>query len=111
MKRLLGGIAVGAVAMALARWYVREVSTEGQAMVRLQSEHEHFHLHVDLPAGMEIEPGDTVEVLDMPDVPAAETQGEIVYGSRVRLTKASWLRRVLVKRSSLVELNELVEHP
>lgn len=99
------------VVAGLALWYRREVVSEGDGTVRLQSEHEHFHLHVELPAGMEIKPGDTVEVLDMPDVPNGQTRGELTFPSRIRLYRASWLRRNLVKSSSLLEVNELVEHP
>jgi hypothetical protein len=99
------------VAAGLIAWYRREVVTEGDGAVRLQSEHEHFHLHVDLPAGMEIKPGDTVEVLNMPEVSNGQTHGELTFPSRIRLYRASWLRRNLVKRSSLLEVNELVEHP
>jgi hypothetical protein len=91
-------------------WYRREKVLEGEGVVHLQSEHEHFHLHVDLPPGMEIEPGDTLEILTVPQT-RGQTSGEITYSSRIRLTKASSLRRELVKRSSLVEINELVEHP
>jgi hypothetical protein len=94
----------------LWRWYERETLSETEATVRLQSEHEHFHLHVDLPPGMEIQPGDTVEIVHMPNL-QGQTHGEIVYTSPVKLYKASWLRRTLIKRSSLVEVNELVEHP
>ena len=96
--------------VALWLWYRRETVFEGEATVHLQSEHEHFHLHVDLPSGMEIQPGDTVEVLSVPQT-HGQTEGEISYNSRVRLTKASLLRRELVQRSSLVEVKELVEHP
>jgi hypothetical protein len=103
-------IALVAAAAALLAWYRRETVAEGDALVRLQSEHEHFHLHVDMPQGMEIQPGDTVELMDVPQTHGL-TAGEVSYPSRVRLTKASWLRRTLVMRSSLVELNELVEHP
>lgn len=91
-------------------WYRRETVHEGDGIVHLQSEHEHFHLHVDLPPGMEIEPGDTLEILSAPKA-RGQTAGEITYPSRVRLTKASALRRELVQRSSLLEINELVEHP
>jgi hypothetical protein len=105
--RLLALVGAGAL---LLLWYRRETTAEGEALVHLQSEHDHFHLHVDMPPGMEIEPGDTVEVLTVPQT-HGQTEGEISYPSRVRLTKASWLRRTLVKRSSLVEVNELVEHP
>lgn len=111
MSRLLGILAGIAAVILLARWYEREVVSEGEATVHLQSEHEHFHLHVDLPPNMEIQPGDTLHILTMPEVEGGRTQGEITYTSRVRLHKASWLRRTLVKRSSLVEINELVEHP
>jgi hypothetical protein len=110
MRKLLalGLVAVGGY--LLWRWFERETLREGEGTVRLQSEHEHFHLHVDLPPGMEIEPGDTVEILHLPTV-SGPTHGEIVYSSPVKLYKASWLRRTLIKRSSLVEVNELVEHP
>ncbi|HMO58355.1 MAG TPA: hypothetical protein PKA05_02285 [Roseiflexaceae bacterium] len=100
-----------AAGAALWRWYNRETVSEGDATVRLQSEHEHFHMHVDLPPHLEIEPGDTLQILTLPDVPAGRTSGEINYPSRVRLHKASWLRRNLVMNSSIVEINELVEHP
>ncbi len=100
----------GALLVGLALWYRRETSSVGDAMVHLQSAHEHLHLHVDLPQGMVIQPGDTVELLD-PQVTRGLTGEEVSYPSRVRLTKASGLRRYLVQRSSLVELSELVEHP
>jgi hypothetical protein len=110
MKRLAGLALAAAAGVALWRWYERETLSEGEATVHLQSEHEHFHLHVDLPAGMEIQPGDTLEIVDMPKV-SGPTQGELSYRSPVKLFKASALRRYLIKRSSLVEVNELVEHP
>ena len=59
----------------------------------------------------ELRDGDTVEILSLPKLPGGRTQGEITYPSRVRLFKASWLRRNLVKSSSMLEINELVEHP
>jgi hypothetical protein len=93
------------------RWYNRETVSEADATVHLQSEHEHFHMHVDLPPQMEIQPGDTLQILSLPDVRGGRTEGEISYPSRVRLFKASWLRRNLVMNSSIVEINELVEHP
>lgn len=110
MRTVIGLGAVTVAGWALWRWYNQETLREGEALVRLQSEHEHFHLHVDLPDGMEIEPGDTVEIISMPNV-NGHTHGEIVYRSPVRLFKASWLRRTLIKRSSLIEVNELVDHP
>jgi hypothetical protein len=108
---MLIGLALTGVAWLLWRWYEREVLTIGEGVVRLQKEHEHFHMHVDLPGNMQIEPGDTLHVLHMPDVPEGETHGEVTYTSPVHLYKASWLRRNLVMNSSLVEVNELVEHP
>lgn len=111
MRRVVSLLLLGAGAALLLRWYRREVVSEGEGTVHLQSEHEHFHLHVDLPPGMEIQPGDTVEILSMPSLPEGRTSGEISYPSRVRLFKASWLKRTLVRRSSIVEINELVEHP
>jgi hypothetical protein len=111
MGRLLVVLVASVAGVLLWRWYEREVVSEGEGTVRLQSEHEHFHMHVDLPPEMEIQPGDTVEVLQMPNVPNSQTDGELTFRSPVRLYKASWLRRNLVMRSSLIEVNELVEHP
>lgn len=110
MKQLVGIVLAGAALWALLRWYRHEVAMEGDGTVHLQSEHEHFHLHVDLPPGMEVQAGDTLEILSLPKI-NGQTQGELVFPSRVRLFKASWLRRTLIKRSSLLEINELVEHP
>lgn len=106
---LLGGLTAGFV---LGVWYRRVEIQEGDATVYLQSEHEHFHLHVDLPPHMAIEPGDTLQILSLPDLKDGRTQGgELAYESRVRLEKASWLQRKLIKSSSLVEVSELVDHP
>ena len=111
MKRsLVGMLALGAGAAVLVRWYSRETVHEAEATVHLQSEHEHFHLHVDLPPELEPLPGDTLHILADPPV-VSETHGEVSYPSRVRLFRASWLRRNLVKSSSLIEMSELVEHP
>ncbi|GAB4439934.1 MAG: hypothetical protein OHK0015_35350 [Chloroflexi bacterium OHK40] len=110
MRKLLSVALVAFAGWLLWRWYERETLAEGEATVHLQSEHEHFHLHVDLPPGMEIQPGDTLEILSMPNI-NGQTHGEISYQSPIKLYKASWLRRTLIKKSSLVEVNELVEHP
>ena len=111
MKQFFAVLLTLAAGYMLWRWYDREALSEGDGTVHLQSEHEHFHLHVDLPLGMEIRPGDTLEIVSVPDLPSGRTQGEITYPSRVRLFKASWLKRNLIKRSSMLEINELVEHP
>lgn len=111
MKVLFRIALFSAVAYGLWRWYKREVLTEGDGLVRLQSEHEHFHFHVDLPPGMEVQPGDTLEIVSLPNTDNGRTLGEITYPSRILLYKASWLRRYLTKSSSLIEVNELVEHP
>lgn len=101
-----------AIVAALVYWYQREEVVEGDATVHLMSEHEHFHLHVDLPPHMVVQPGDTLQILTIPELDEGRTAGEeVTYDSRVRLTKASWLARNLIKRSSLVEVNELVDHP
>lgn len=110
MRKLLATGLLAAGAYLLWRWYERETLCEYEGLVSLQSEHEHFHLHVDLPPGVEIEPGDTVEIVHMPNL-QGQTRGEVVYTSPVKLYKASWLRRYLTMRSSLIEVNELVEHP
>jgi magnesium-protoporphyrin IX monomethyl ester (oxidative) cyclase len=105
---MFGLIAAGALAVGGLYWYRRETLAEGDGIVHLPSEHEHFHMHVDLPAGMQIQPGDTLEILSLPELPHGQTQGEISYPSRVRLYKASALKRYLVKKSSLVEI--MVKH-
>ena len=110
MQKFLTALIAGMTGLLLVRWYQTEETLEADATVHLQSEHEHFHFHVDLPHGLEIQAGDTLEILSLPQL-EWETHGEVTYRSRVRLTKASWLRRTLVKRSSIIEINELVEHP
>lgn len=108
---LAGAAAVAAATAGLIHWYRREEIIDGNATVRLQSEHEHFHLHVDLPPTMDVQPGDTLQILAMPELPEGRTDGEMTYHSPVRLHKASWLQRYLIKNSSLIEVNEIVEHP
>lgn len=111
MRRILTMLVTGGALAALWHWYNREVLTEAQATIRLQSQHEHFHFHVDLPPGLQIQPGDTLEIETIPPLPDGRTDQEIVYPSQIKLWKASWLRRNLIRRSSIVEINELVEHP
>lgn len=112
MKAFFTYLTLSVVAALLIVWYRYTVTVEEEATIRLQSEHEHFHLHVDLPPHATILPGDTVEILKMPDLETGRTDGgEVTYESRVRIHKASWLQRVLIKNSSLIEVNELVDHP
>jgi hypothetical protein len=95
----------------LVWWYRHEEVLEGVATVHLQSEHEHFHLHVDLPDHMDVQPGDTLRIESVPELPDGRTdEGEMSYESRVMLRKASWLQRNLIRHSSLVEVTELIEH-
>lgn len=107
------GILIGLLVAAygIYRWYQYEVVIETEGTVRLQSEHQHFHLHVDLPPNITIEPGDTVHILNVPELDTGRTDGEVTYESAVRVYKASWLQRHLIKNSSLIEVNELVDHP
>jgi hypothetical protein len=105
-------VLVAAAAVLLVLWYrhVRVIDTE--ATIRLQSQHEFFYLHVDLPKHLQIQPGDTVHVINVPELETGRTdEGEISYHSPVRLYKASWLQRFLIRNSSLVEVSELVDHP
>lgn len=110
MRKLLSAGLLAAGAYLLWRWYERETLSEVEGVVRLQSEHEHFHLHGDLPPGFERQPGDTGEIMHMPRL-NGQSHGEITYTSPIKLSKASWLRRTRIKRSSLIEVDELVEHP
>lgn len=112
MNAILILIALVAVFYVLLRWYQHEVIVDTQGTVRLQSEHEHFHLHLDLPDEIVIQPGDTVHILEMPSLDDGRTDGgEVTYDSPVRLHKASSFARFLTKSSSIVEVNELVDHP
>jgi hypothetical protein len=98
------------IVVGLVMWYRHEVIIDTEATVRLQSEHEHFHMHVELPPDITIQPGDTVHILSVPDLDTGRTEdGEMSYHSKVRLHKASWLQRQLTKNSSLVEVTELLE--
>lgn len=95
---------------ALWQWYHAEEVIDTEATVHLQSEHEHFHFHVDLPSHITIQPGDTLHILSIPDdLDDGRTEGEITYQSDIRLHKASWLQRHLIRSSSLIEVTELIE--
>lgn len=112
MTLLLPLVVLIAVLFVLVRWYQFERVIDAEATIRLQSEHEHFHFHVDLPPHLEIEPGDTLHILSVPDdLDAGRTEGELTYTSGIRLHKASWLQRQLTRTSSIVEVSELVDHP
>ncbi|MEO1286330.1 MAG: hypothetical protein AAFV93_01075 [Chloroflexota bacterium] len=94
----------------LYAWYHYEVVLETTATVHLQSEHEHFHFIVDLPDHLKIQAGDTLHILQVPDLENGRTEsGEMSYESPVRLTKASWLQRHLIRSSSMVEVAELLD--
>jgi len=53
MTRIWWAIILLAGSCVLWIWYRRETVCEGDGVVHLQSEHEHFHLHVDLPPEMD----------------------------------------------------------
>jgi hypothetical protein len=106
---LITGTLIALIA-GLYWWYRHERVLEGTATVYLQSEHEHFHLHVDLPDNMDVQPGDTLHIDSVPELPDGRTDdGEMSYESRVMLRKASWLQRNLIRNSSLIEVTELIE--
>jgi len=107
-KLLLAALGATAAA-ALSRWYTHEYVREATVPVQWQSEHAHLHLHVELPPDMEPKAGDTLEILQLPG--QMYTDGEETYTSDVRLHKASWLRRQVIERSSLMEVKEIVDHP
>ncbi len=111
LKRVAMLFLGSAAVYALIRWYYYEEIIETEGTIHLQSEHEHFHFHVDLPSHLEVQPGDTLEILSLPDLPEGRTNGEVTYNSPVRLHKASALQRYLIKNTSLIEVNEIVEHP
>ncbi len=103
-------LVVAVAGYALWQWYRYETVIDTQGTVRLQSEHEHFHLHLDLPDNLEVLPGDTVHILEIPNLEDGRTDGgEMSYESPVRLHRASWLNRHLIKTSSIVEVTELIE--
>ena len=87
VNKLALAAAVDAAAVALSRWYTHEHVVEGRATVAWQSEHVHLHLHlhlhVDLSSDMEVQAGDTMELLEQP--PEPYTDGEVEYASDVRL--------------------------
>ncbi|MEO0565358.1 MAG: hypothetical protein AAF125_24840 [Chloroflexota bacterium] len=103
-------LALITVIFALVLWYRFERVFEAEATVRLQSEHEHFHLLVDMPDHLTIQPGDTLHILDMPDLTNGRTSdGEMSYTSKIRLIKASSLARLLIRKSSHLEMAELLD--
>lgn len=112
MDQLSVWLVVVLALVGLVLWYRQTNVIESEATVRLQSEHEHFHLIVDLPPHLKIQPGDTLQILSMPWLEEGRTdRGEMTYTSRILLQKASWLQRYLIRNSSLIEVKEIVEHP
>lgn len=91
-------------------WYNTTRVIDTEATIRLQSQHDYFYFHVDLPDNIQVQAGDTVHIINVPDLDTGRTDaGEMTYHSPVKLYKASWLQRHLIRRSSLVEFTELIE--
>ena len=75
--------------------------------ITVEQSPEHFHAHVDLPDGVEMEPGDKVRVHGAPiSIPFGSKQ---VFNRTATVTRAGPLKRALVRLAAYFDLAELYE--
>jgi hypothetical protein len=85
---------------------MRRTRIEVPCTVEIANTFESLHAHVDLD-GIEVGPGDAVEVHDAPAIPP---RGEtIVVRRTATVTRANWLDRLRARAEGYVELTELYE--
>ena len=95
-----------AVAVMAGGWFVMRRRVEVPCTIDLESTHDHFHAHVELE-GVEVDPGDAVQVHGAPSRIAFGTTQQIK--SHATVERASWLRRQFVKLTGGTELYELYD--
>jgi hypothetical protein len=78
---------------------------EVPCLVDIEQTQEFFHAHA-IPDGIEIRPGDSVIVHDVPAVGFGE---HITMRCRATVTRGTWLDRVLAQAGGLLELTSLYE--
>jgi hypothetical protein len=103
---MMGYVLAAGVLAALAIWYSTRRTTTVPCTIDLESTHDHFHAHVELD-GVEVDPGDAVLVHRAPSRIAFGTQERIT--SQATVSRASLLRRLVVKLTGGTELYELYD--
>lgn len=99
-------VLIGGGLVAAAGWYGMRRSTTVPCTIDLEATHDHFHAHVELD-GVEVDPGDAVLVHRAPSRIAFGTQTTI--RSEATVSRASLLRRLVVKLTGGTELYELYD--
>lgn len=80
---------------------------ETPCTITVEQSSEHFHAHVDLPEDVEMEPGDKVLVHGDPiSIPFGSRE---IFERTATVTRASPLKRALVKAAAYFDLAELYE--
>lgn len=75
--------------------------------ITVEQSPEHFHAHVDLPDGIEMEPGDKVRVHGDPiSIPFGSRE---VFQRSATVTRAGPVKRALVRFAAYFDLAELYE--
>lgn len=75
--------------------------------ITVEQSPEHFHAHVDLPDGIEMEPGDKVRVHGDPiSIPFGSKE---VFYRTATVTRAGSVKRALVRLAAYFDLAELYE--
>ena len=75
--------------------------------ITVEQSPEHFHAHVDLPDGIEMEPGDKVRVHGAPiSIPFGSKE---VFNRTATVTRAGPIKRALVRCAAYFDFAELYE--
>ena len=75
--------------------------------ITVEQSPEHFHAHVDLPDGVEMEPGDKVRVHGAPiSIPFGSKE---VFNRTATVTRAGPVKRAMVRFAAYFDLAELYE--
>ena len=80
---------------------------ETPCTITVEQSSEHFHAHVELSGGVEMEPGDKVRIHGDPiSIPFGSRE---VFHRTATVTRASPLRRLITRLAAYVDLAELYE--
>jgi hypothetical protein len=80
---------------------------ETTCTITIEQSSEHFHAHVDLPDGIEMEPGDKVRVHGDPiSIPFGSRE---VFQRTATVTRAGPIKKLMVKAAAYFDLAELYE--
>ncbi|MEO0463492.1 MAG: hypothetical protein AAF127_10195 [Pseudomonadota bacterium] len=86
---------------------ISERRFETPCTITVEQSSEHFHAHVDLPVGIEMEPGDKVRVHGDPiSIPFGSRE---VFQRTATVTRAGPVKKLMVKAAAYFDFGELYE--